>query len=234
MSADKKKAADESPFRIKVVKNGPYVVTGGVPLAEEEICVDAEGECNGWKQGKQYATKETYALCRCGSSKKMPYCDGSHLAAGFDGTETAPDSSYEEQAVECGGPALKLTDAKALCAKARFCHRAGGAWTLARQAEDPEAKQTAIEESCECPSGRLVAWDQNGAIEPDLEPSIGLVEDPQKKRMGPIWVKGGIQVESSDGRLYERRNRVTLCRCGKSLNKPFCDGRHLDQDLSGP
>lgn len=229
MTPHEERASREAAFKIKVTKDGPYVVTGGVPLTEQEICVDGEGECHGWKQKEQYPTQNTYALCRCGRSSRMPFCDGSHVSAGFDGTETATDCSYDEQAIECGGPALRLTDAKALCAGARFCHRAGGAWALARQAEDPEARQTAIEECEECPSGRLVAWDQdNEPIEPDLEPSIGLVEDRPKGKMGPIWVRGGIQIESSDGQLYERRNRVTLCRCGKSANMPFCDGSHLD------
>jgi len=45
--------------------------------------------------------------------------------------------------------------------------------------------------------------------------------------MGPLWCAGGIPIEAEDGTPYEIRNRVTLCRCGKSLNKPFCDSRHL-------
>jgi CDGSH-type Zn-finger protein len=45
-------------------------------------------------------------------------------------------------------------------------------------------------------------------------------------RDGPLLVRGGIPVESEDGRPYEVRNRVTLCRCGHSRNKPFCDGTH--------
>jgi len=35
-----------------------------------------------------------------------------------------------------------------------------------------------------------------------------------------------MRIESADGRMYESRNRVTLCRCGKSENKPYCDGSH--------
>jgi len=90
---------------------------------------------------------------------------------------------------------------------------------------DPDAKQKAIEEACDCPSGRLVAREKNGkAIEPAFKPSIGLVEDIQAGKMGPLWVRGGILIEAADGTPYEIRNRVTLCRCGK---KPFCDGRHL-------
>ncbi len=33
-------------------------------------------------------------------------------------------------------------------------------------------------------------------------------------------------IESVDGTPYEIRNRVTLCRSGVSINKPFCNGSH--------
>ena len=217
-------------FRIKVSKNGPCLISGGVPLAEEIIHIDVEGQCHGWREGKKYPLQENCALCRCGHSRHKPFCDDTHIKVHFDGTETASHESYLEQANEISGPALRLTDAKALCASARFCHRAGGTWKLTSQSDDPEAKKTAIEEACDCPSGRLVTWDTDGkAIEPDFEPSIGLVEDPQAHSMGPIWVRGGIPIESADGTPYEVRNRITLCRCGRSSNKPFCDGRHLRQ-----
>jgi CDGSH-type Zn-finger protein len=129
------------------------------------------------------------------------------------------------------GPTLRLKDASELCSVARFCHRAGGAWELTKHSDDPKARKIAIEEACNCPSGRLVVCDKKtGAVlEPELEKSISLVEDPQKKVSGPIWVKGGVPVESSDGTTYETRNRVTLCRCGKSGNKPFCDGSHIEE-----
>jgi CDGSH-type Zn-finger protein len=64
-------------------------------------------------------------------------------------------------------------------------------------------------------------------MEPDFEPSMWVVKDTQAGKMGPLWVRGGIPIESADNQTYEVRNRVTLCRCGKSLNKPFCDGSHL-------
>ena len=35
-------------------------------------------------------------------------------------------------------------------------------------------------------------------------------------------------IEGADGEAYEARNRVTLCRCGASNNKPFCDGKHVE------
>jgi CDGSH-type Zn-finger protein len=217
-----------SHFKVKVTKDGPYVVTGGAPLSEQIMCVDADGQTHGWREGKKYPAQETYALCRCGHSHSAPFCDGTHAKIQFDGTEVAAHTPYLEQAEEVAGPGLRLTDAGAFCASGRFCHRAGGAWQLTEESDDARKRQIAVEEAGDCPSGRLVAWDANGAaIEPDLEPSIGLVSDIQAGKMGPMWVRGGIPIESADGRLYEVRNRVTLCRCGKSANKPFCDGSHL-------
>ena len=228
MEKSKSDVQKATEYKLKVTKNGPYLVSGGVPLSEQNIRVDADGQCHGWKEGKKYPVQENYALCRCGHSGNKPFCDGSHIKIKFNGAETAGHETYLEQASEIEGPGLKLTDAQDFCASARFCHRAGGTWELTQQSRDPDARRKAIEEACDCPSGRLVAWDKNGkAIEPDLEPSIGLVEDTHAGKMGPLWVRGGIPIESEDGTTYEIRNRVALCRCGKSSNKPFCDGSHL-------
>ena len=84
-------------------------------------------------------------------------------------------------------------------------------------------------EAALCPSGRLVVRDRHTGteLEPDLEPSIGIVADPTRSVDGPIWVRGGIAIVAGDGQTYEVRNRVTLCRCGASRNKPFCDASHL-------
>jgi CDGSH-type Zn-finger protein len=214
--------------KIKITKDGPYVVSGGIPLSEQIICINSNGDYHGWREGKKYPLQENYALCSCGHSRNKPFCDGTHKKTHFDGTETASREPYLKQASEINGPGLRLTDVQDLCASARFCHRAGGVWKLTRESDDPEARQTAIEEACDCPAGRLVAWEKGGkAIEPDFEPSIGLVEDPLVGVMGPIWVRGGIPIESADGTIYEIRNRVTLCSCGKSAHKPFCDGSHL-------
>ena len=62
---------------------------------------------------------------------------------------------------------------------------------------------------------------------PAFDPSIVLVEDERRGVSGPVWVRGGVEVLSGDGDAYEVRNRVTLCRCGESRNKPFCDASHV-------
>ena len=213
--------------KVKVSKNGPYLVTGGVPLSKQLIGIDTEGYSYEWREEFRYPSQDNYALCRCGQSKNKPFCDGTHIKVNFNGSETASRLPYKNQARKIKGPALELSDAPKLCAAARFCDRAGGVWNLTMQSDDPESRSIAIEEAKNCPSGRLVARDkENKTIEPEFKPSIGVVEDPQEDMNGPIWVRGGIPVESADGSMYEIRNRVTLCRCGKSYNKPFCDGSH--------
>ena len=219
-------------MKIKICADGPYTVYGGIPLSEQILVPDAEGLSTGWHEGKKYPLQEEYDLCRCGHSKNKPFCDGTHGDIFFDGAETASREPFDTHAEpKTVGPELVLTDVVALCAMARFCDRAGGAWDNTRTSNNPEAKKIALQEVGDCPAGRLVLHAKNGKlIEPEFEPSIGLVLDPVIPTLGPLWVRGGIPIESADGFVYEIRNRVTLCRCGKSTNKPFCDGRHSEVD----
>ncbi len=54
---------------IEVVEDGPYKVTGSCKLVNSD--------------GKVLNTGNTFILCRCGASEKMPFCDGSHISKGF-------------------------------------------------------------------------------------------------------------------------------------------------------
>jgi len=224
---------DES-MRITITKDGPYQVAGSIPLIRQTMVADGHGGSVDWREGNQIESGATYKLCRCGQSKSKPFCDGSHLTNGFDGTETASRAPYSKQAVTIHGPHLTLADAEQFCASARFCHPGGGTWKLTRSEDDDEV-QHAIREAGNCPSGRLVARDPvtGEAIEPEFVPSIGLIEDPDAGVAGPIWARGGISIVGVDGEPYEVRNRVTLCRCGGSSNKPFCDGTHMDIMFQG-
>jgi CDGSH-type Zn-finger protein len=221
--------------KIMITKDGPYLISGGLPIHKEIIGIGEEGEPEKWVKGKKIiSSNEPCALCRCGESKKKPFCDGTHGKIGFNGTETASRKPHDKQAQVMDGPTLKLKDAQALCAAARFCHRGGGTWELTHHSDDRKARELAIEEACNCPSGRLVECDKKTGkvFEKDFEKSISLVEDPQNKVSGPIRLKGGVPVESSDGTTYEIRNRQTLCRCGKSQNKPFCDDSHTKEGFN--
>jgi CDGSH-type Zn-finger protein len=221
-------------MRVKITKNGPYLVSGAVPLSKETIGTNAGGESVRWAPGPSYPAQQQYALCRCGHSANKPFCDGTHARAGFDGTETASRQPYLEQAKVMRGPALSLTDVEGLCAFARFCDPHGKVWNLVNETDNVTAREHFVRQTCDCPSGRLVAWDNASgqAIEPKYEPSICLIEDPAQNRSGPIALRGGVQLVGTDGFEYEVRNRMTLCRCGASQNKPFCDGTHASIGFS--
>jgi len=222
-------------MRITVTDNGPYAVTGEVPLVVAEIVVNDEGESVAWRETRRIETGPRYDLCRCGHSGDKPFCDGSHYDADFVGTETAGHAAYDEVAActDCAG--VRLKDVRELCAEARFCDRAGGLWNLVLKRDEPGVEELIKEEAMLCPSGRYVACDPetDAPFEFDYEPSIALVEDPQLGVSGPLWVRGGIPIIDGHGEAYEVRNRVTLCRCGRSGNKPFCDGSHMPEAGGG-
>jgi CDGSH-type Zn-finger protein len=218
-------------MKITIVKDGPYQVTGVVPLMRETIGVNTEGDSVAWLAGGNEPARRAYALCRCGQSSTKPFCDGSHATIGFDGTETASRAPYAEQAGATEGPEVVLTDAEALCAFARFCDRDGNVWTTVSEAAGEDRRGAFARQVDQCPSGRLrvISRLSGEEIDPDLPASVALVADPGQGVAGPIWVRGGIEVVGADGVAYEVRNRVTLCRCGASNNKPFCDGSHASE-----
>ena len=219
---------DEPGPKIVVNPHGPYRVVGKVPLALQEIVPNARKESWDWKEGRSFEVDEEYFLCRCGQSRTKPFCDNSHLRVGFEGKETASRRPIERESEHLDGPTDVLSDDEKLCAFARFCDPEGKVWSLIERTDDPRVRELVIREVGHCPSGRLVLRDKatGETHEPKLPPSIGLVEDPVLGVSGPLWVRGGIRVESADGTGYEVRNRLTLCRCGASTNMPFCNGSH--------
>jgi len=222
---------------VVVTKNGPYEVSAGVPLSRQSIVADAEGGSEEWRETHVFPEQQkTYYLCRCGHSSKKPFCDGTHTKVRFDGTETASRQPYREQAQLIEGPAHALSDAESLCAFARFCDPHGQVWSQVEHTDQAEVRATFVRQVNNCPSGRLVAWDRatGKPIEHHLPVSIVIVEDPPESVSGPLWLRGGIPVIAADGFAYEVRNRVTLCRCGASKHKPFCDGTHASIKFRDP
>jgi CDGSH-type Zn-finger protein len=168
--------------RIKITKDGPYLVTGSIPLIRMIIETDNYGDPYRLREVERYPLQERYALCRCGKSINKPYCDGAHTLQRFNGTETASRERYLENVKEYLGPELKLTDRPELCARAH--------------SDRPGFREIAIEEAANCPSGRLVVWDTQGnPIEPHYEPSIVLTEHDDGSP-GPLWIRGEVEIES--------------------------------------
>ena len=92
--------------KITVTKDGPYLLSGSIPLAKEIIISDTERTPLRWERGMQLPARETSYLCRCGHSKNKPFCDGAHIKEGFDGTETATHEPHLDRAETTAGPRL--------------------------------------------------------------------------------------------------------------------------------
>lgn len=132
------------PAVIRLRENGPFAVHGAFSIA---------------------GRREVRAtLCRCGRSANKPYCDGSHVAAGFV-------ASGEPECLDCEPPAA-------------------------------------------LPAGKVI--------------SIMPMAD------GPLVVHGAVAIMASGGHQISAAPGPTLCRCGHSANRPFCDGSHARVGFSAP
>ncbi|MFG6201067.1 ferritin-like domain-containing protein [Nonomuraea sp. JJY05] len=215
--------------RIVVLRDGPYVVYGGVPLRRKRKIVSAENnDALTWKTGEPLETEDTYALCRCGHSSSKPFCDGTHAVIGFDGTEGALMRPYKELQHVHDGVGISAQRVGELCVHAAFCiGRTRPIAAMLADTGDSDVRSTVMGRIDHCPSGSYsYALERGGeTIEPDLPQAISVLEE-EDGLAGALWVTGKVPVLRSDGRPLETRNRMTLCRCGHSGNKPLCDGTH--------
>ncbi|MDP9242990.1 MAG: CDGSH iron-sulfur domain-containing protein [Actinomycetota bacterium] len=210
--------------RIEVEPNGPYQVRGGLPLFREEIVRSPEGDSVDWRRTEELPARQEYRLCRCGRSQNKPFCDDSHLLEPpFDGEERADRGLTDERRRFFRGHEIVMGDDVSLCASAAFCEsRTEDVWSMLLSSRDPEIRERIKHRIRRCPSGRLtyVEPPDETAVEREYEPSIAVVRD------GPLRLLGRVEVIAADGECWEVRNRMALCRCGVSENKPFCDGSH--------
>jgi len=94
---------------------------------------------------------------------------------------------------------------------------------------DTAKTEAIINQVKQCPSGALRYYmnaedDKTSEI---LETKVEVLED------GPLLIYGTLQVVAKDG-SFETKNKTTaFCRCGKSNNKPYCDGAHVKAEFKG-
>ena len=231
MSDDNKQQDDKKIF---VSKNGPYVVSGHVPLVRKSQVVSEYGEPLTWQIDHVFDQEEEYYLCRCGASKKKPFCDGSHRKIKFDGTESAETNNFtDRQVVFQEGTGVTVKRDISLCMSSGFCgNRVTNIMKMIEETDDTQVRALLMAMIERCPSGSYsysIEPDSDD-IEPDLPKQIAVTSEMSDDGViaGPLWVTGNVPVERSDGQPFETRNRVTLCRCGKSNFMPLCDGTHRD------
>ena len=207
---------------IVAAPNGPLLVTGAVPLYRRRAVQSEHGEPLAWETSEQVPSRARYALCRCGDSERKPFCDGTHAKVGFTAQDTA-SGTYEDRSKVLGGKGLTVRDDRSICVHAGFCGtRLTNVWQQVAETAESTVRLQVIGMVEHCPSGALTYRFDDADVEALLPQAIAVTDD------GPLWVTGGISVTASDGTPLETRNRVTLCRCGASANKPLCDGSHKE------
>jgi CDGSH-type Zn-finger protein/ferredoxin len=215
---------------IVVRENGAYVAKN-VTVRRKEIVLDEQGNALTYVTADPLETRDTVVLCRCGQSSNKPFCDNTHAKIDWDGSCAPHDVSYAERANPLGGEGLTIHDDRATCSHSAFCGNiASNVWDMAGETADSDVRAQVMNMVEKCPSGALT-YTFDGADspnEPGLPVEIGVLND------GPLFVQGGIAVTLPDGTTLETRNRVALCRCGASANKPLCDGSHHGANFSDP
>jgi len=189
--------------------NGPYLVKSLTRFTSS--------------RGDDIAIEETMALCRCGGSANKPFCDGTHKKNGFDDAKK-PDRTKDRRTDYVGGN-ITIHDNRGICAHAGECtDRLSSVWRMGEKPWiDPDGAgvEAIIQTVSACPSGALsYSVDDVEHRDRDAPPAIRLSKN------GPYVVTGGIELEEVEFGEGASKEHYTLCRCGASKNKPFCDGSH--------
>ena len=201
MNSDKKPGITPTP-------NGPYLVK------------DLKNFTN---QKRPIQTKETMALCRCGGSANKPFCDGTHAKIGFSSAKL--EGRVEDKRENYQGKTITIHDNRGICAHAGRC--TDGLPSVFRLKEEPwiDPDATSADEIIatiqKCPSGALsYSVDDVEHRDRDGKPTIFVAPN------GPYVVSGGPDLSDTIRLEGTSQEHFTMCRCGGSKNKPFCDGTH--------
>jgi CDGSH-type Zn-finger protein/uncharacterized Fe-S cluster protein YjdI len=85
----------------------------------------------------------------------------------------------------------------------------------------PDAVAEAVRK---CPTGALRYTRRDGAAQETPQQPAVAVPMPD----GPLLVMGDLRVQNAEGETIAEETRLTLCRCGRSRNQPFCDNSHIE------
>lgn len=101
-------------------------------------------------------------------------------------------------------------------------------WVNPNNGEAPEIQSTIHK----CPTGALTYQLPDGTVW-DIKNKAHSPAEVVVVANGPLRLAGKIAVKDADGAVIMETNRVSLCRCGASKNKPFCDGSHKSIGFEG-
>ena len=214
-----------APGRIRVRKDGPYLLMGGATM---------------WTYlGEPIVAPPVAALCRCGQSHSRPWCDGTHATIGFSDAKHADRVADRLDRYEARQ--FTILDNRGLCAHSGRCtdalptvFRVGVEPFVAPAGGRADDILRAIQA---CPSGALgAAMTERRAddmVDRIRTPAIDVSKD------GPYFATGGVELrDDADSEPVRAqgasREHYSLCRCGQSRNKPFCSGAHWYADFHDP
>lgn len=205
--------------RIMPVPNGPlYLIKSQTPQKVENL-QNSRGE---W-----ISKIASVALCRCGGSKNKPFCDGTHGPLGFSSENENPPQTADRRKDYLGGK-ITVHDNRRICSHSAECLR--HLESVFRLGERPwinpdrATVESVIDTVKKCPSGAL-SYTVDGLEHRD---QIGRKPVVIVDKNGPYRVEGGIELLGIENwAVGASKEHYTLCRCGASNNKPFCDGTHL-------
>jgi CDGSH-type Zn-finger protein len=197
------------------------------PLKNGPLVLDDHGVagCLSRADGTAHEVHGTAVLCRCGGSSRKPFCDGTHASIGF--TSECMSDRRQDHRDDYEADGITVHDNRQACAHAEHCiqgapevfHRMHRPW-ITPEAAAPDTIAAVVER---CPSGAL-SYSRDGVEHRDLDRTPQVLVRPG----GPYEVSGGVELEVGEGEWarHVSREHYTLCRCGGSSNKPFCDGTH--------
>jgi CDGSH-type Zn-finger protein/truncated hemoglobin YjbI len=218
-------SSDKPAACLVVTTDGPYRLEGPIELVDH--------------LGALIERERPALLCRCGRSKTKPFCDDSHLAAGFTGAKDA--HRVPDQLDVYAGQQAYVFDNRGLCAHSGFCtDRLNGVFHVG---EEPFVTPSGarlddiIRAVRRCPSGALgigvTAARDDAMTDTDRPAQVEVSKD------GPYRITGKIEIVDEAGAPIPRNagasdEHYSLCRCGSSLNKPFCSGMHWSVEFHDP
>ena len=203
--------AEQKRPTIECSQDGPYVVRNLEQLRNS--------------RGEPIPTRRTLSLCRCGGSANKPFCDGTHSTIGFSGEKLTDGLRDKRKSYQ--GKKITIHDNRGICSHAGFCtdHLTAVFSSERKPWIDPDGAtvEALIEVIKQCPSGAL-SYSIEDAEHRDQarDPMITVSKD------GPYYVTGGLELKDQSRGQGASEEHYTLCRCGASKNKPFCDGTHWE------
>lgn len=204
----------ETP-KIACLPNGPYYLLADMAAIAVPNLRRANGEA--------CSTVRGVALCRCGASGNKPFCDGTHGTIRFSDQRIADDTRNHR--VSYAGKRITIHDNRGICAHAGLCtERLGSVFRMQQEPwidPDGASAEEIVATVKACPSGALSYSVEDVEYRDQARAPMVTVSDD-----GPYAITGGIELIGVVFGEGASKEHYTLCRCGASKNKPFCDGSH--------